>query len=144
MRPAHYLIGYGVDSFQYHVTSFFPLAGKTHFNAHNVYVQWLFELGALGLLAYLWLFGRLLVILRRMLTVNRLAGVVMISLVIQYLLVSASDNLSSYLVFNWYFWFVAGCACGVVAADARAKEAAHKAAPSADTSQKKEGAAHAT
>lgn len=123
MRPSHYLLGYGVDSFQHHVTTFFPLAGKTHFNAHNVYVQWLFELGALGLLAYLWLFGRLLMVLRKMLSINKLAGMVVISLVVQYLIVSASDNMTSYLVFNWYFWFIAGSACALVAADAKSKSA---------------------
>lgn len=121
MRPANYLLGYGVDSFQYYATTFFPLAGKTHFGAHSVYVQWLFELGALGLLAYLWLFGRLLGVLWKMLSINKLGGVVLISLVIQYLIVSASDNMTSYLVFNWYFWFIAGSACALVAADARSK-----------------------
>ncbi|MEO8170530.1 MAG: O-antigen ligase family protein [Oxalobacteraceae bacterium] len=139
MRPAHYLLGYGVDSFQYYVTTFFPLAGKVHFNAHSVYVQWLFELGALGLLAYLWLFGRLLGVLWKMLKINKLGGVIVISLVVQYLIVSASDNMTSYLVFNWYFWFIAGSACAVVAADAKAKSVKEK-----QQKQQKRGNAHGT
>ena len=113
MRPEKYLLGYGIDSFQHYSPTFFPLAGKTHFGAHNLYVQWLFELGALGLLAYLWLFARLLWLLKSLLPIDKLGGVIVISLVIQYLIVSASDNMVSYLVFNWYFWFVAGSACAV-------------------------------
>jgi O-antigen ligase len=121
MRPEHYLLGYGIDSFQHYSPTFFPLAGKTNFGAHNLYVQWIFELGALGLLAYLWLFGRLLWLLRKMLPIDKLGGFILISLVIQYLMVSFSDNMAAYLVFNWYFWFVAGSACAVVAADSRSK-----------------------
>ena len=115
MRPSHYLLGYGVDAFAYYSPTFFPLAGKTHFGAHNLYVQWLFELGALGLLAYLWLFARLLWVFKRLLAVNRLGGFVLIALVLQYLLVSASDNMAAYLAFNWYFWFVAGAGCALLA-----------------------------
>jgi O-antigen ligase len=119
MRPPHYLLGYGLDSFQHYSPTFFPLAGKTNFNAHNIYVQWLFELGAFGLLAYLWLYGRLLWALKKMLPKDKLGGFILIALVIQYLMVSFSDNMASYLAFNWYFWFVAGAACALVAADAR-------------------------
>jgi O-antigen ligase len=115
MRPSHYLLGYGIDAFAYYSPTFFPLAGKTHFGAHNLYVQWLFELGALGLLAYLWLFARLLWTLKRLLAVNRLGGFVLIALVLQYLVVSASDNMAFYLAFNWYFWFVVGAGCALLA-----------------------------
>jgi O-antigen ligase len=115
MRPSHYLLGYGVDAFAYYSPTFFPLAGKTHFGAHNLYVQWLFELGALGLLAYLWLYARLLWILRQLLAVDRLGGFVLIALVLQYLVVSASDNMAAYLAFNWYFWFAAGAGCALLA-----------------------------
>ncbi|NMM39123.1 MAG: O-antigen ligase family protein [Glaciimonas sp.] len=121
MRPANYLLGYGLDSFQHYSPTFFPLAGKTNFNAHNLYVQWIFELGALGLFAYLWLFGCLLWLLRKMLPINKLGGFILILLVIQYLMVSFSDNMAAYLAFNWYFWFIAGSACAVVAADLKLK-----------------------
>jgi O-antigen ligase len=121
MRPEKYLFGYGIDSFQHFSPTFFPLAGKTHFGAHNVYVQWLFELGGLGLAAYLWLFGCLLWWLKKMLPIDKLGGVIVLSLVVQYLIVSASDNMISYLVFNWYFWLVAGSACAVVAVAAKPK-----------------------
>jgi O-antigen ligase len=114
MRASHYLLGNGVDSFAFYSPTFFPLAGKTHFGAHNVYVQWLFELGALGLAAYLWLFARLLWTLKRLLRVDRLCGFILIALVLQYLIVSASDNMAAYLAFNWYFWFVAGAGCALL------------------------------
>ncbi|MEC5218509.1 O-antigen ligase [Actimicrobium sp. GrIS 1.19] len=115
MRPSHYLFGYGMDSFAHFSPTFFPLAGKTNFGAHNLYVQWLFELGALGLLAYLWLYGRLLWILKGLLPVNRLCGFMLLAMVVQYLMVSASDNMGAYLAFNWYFWFVAGSGCAMLA-----------------------------
>lgn len=123
MQPSHYLQGYGVDSFAYYSPTFFPLAGTTHFGAHNLYVQWLFELGALGLLAYLWLFARLLSVLKRLLAVNRLGGFMLIALVLQYLAVSASDNMAAYLAFNWYFWFVIGAGCALLAHGAAAPAA---------------------
>lgn len=124
MRPSHYLFGYGVDAFAYYSPTFFPLAGKTHFGAHNVYVQWLFELGAIGLCAYLWLFARLLAVLKGLLARDRLAGFIVIALVLQYLAVSASDNMAAYLAFNWYFWFVAGAGCALLAHRAPAPKAA--------------------
>jgi O-antigen ligase len=123
MRPGNYLLGYGIDSFQYYSPTFFPLAGKTHFGAHNLYVQWMFELGALGIAAYLWLFARLALWLKSLLTINRLGGVILLTLVLQYMLVSASDNMASYLVFNWYFWFIVGSGCAVVHAASQASTA---------------------
>jgi O-antigen ligase len=123
MRPGNYLLGYGIDSFQYYSPTFFPLAGKTHFGAHNLYVQWLFELGALGIAAYLWLFARLALWLKALLPINRLGGVILLTLVLQYMLVSASDNMASYLVFNWYFWFIVGSGCAIVAAHSAAAAA---------------------
>jgi O-antigen ligase len=121
MRPSHYLLGYGVDSFQFYSPTFFPLAGTTHFGAHSMYVQWLFELGALGLAACLWLFGRVLWTLKRLIPVNRLGAFVLIVAVLQYLIVSASDNMAAYLAFNWYFWFVLGCGCATLPHDAPVK-----------------------
>ena len=129
MRPGNYLLGYGIDSFQYYSPTFFPLAGKTHFGAHNLYVQWLFELGALGIGAYLWLFARLAWWLKALLTINRLGGVILLTLVLQYMLMSASDNMASYLVFNWYFWFIVGSGCAIVAAHSAAQSATGAAIP---------------
>jgi len=124
MRPAHYLLGYGLDSFAFHSPTFFPLAGKTHFGAHSMYVQWLFELGALGLLACLWVYARVLWTFKQLAASNRLGAFILTVTVLQYLIVSASDNMAAYLAFNWYFWFVLGAGCAVLAHTRRAGEGA--------------------
>jgi O-antigen ligase len=116
MQADHYLLGYGVDSFKFYSPIFFPLAGGVNFGAHSVYVQWLFEVGVLGLLAYLWLFGRLLWILKSMASADKLGAFISISLIVEYLTISVSDNMFAYLAFNWYFWFTLGAACAVVLA----------------------------
>lgn len=114
MRPSRYLLGYGIESFQFYSPTFFPLAGETHFGAHSMYVQWLFELGALGLAACLWVFARVMWTIKRLIPVNRLGAFVLIVMLLQYLIVSASDNMAAYLAFNWYFWFVLGSGCALL------------------------------
>lgn len=113
MQPSHYLTGYGLDSFRIYSPAFFPLAGSFNPGAHSVYVQVLFELGALGLAAYVWLHTRLLGWMRSMARVDKLGAFVSIFLVVQYLVFSFSDNMLGYLSFNWYFWFMAGAATAV-------------------------------
>ena len=113
MQPSRYLLGYGIDSFAFYSPTFFPLAGKTHFGAHSMYVQWLFELGALGLGACLWLFARVLWTLKGLAASDRLGAFVLVVMVLQYLIVSASDNMAAYLAFNWYFWFMLGAGCAL-------------------------------
>lgn len=116
IEPVRFVIGYGLESFRFYSTTFFDMAGKIEWNAHNVYVQYLFELGILGLGAYLYVFGRMLVHLKKgLLAHDRLMTFLMMSTIIEYLIISASDNVANYLVFNWYFWFAAGCACNLVA-----------------------------
>ena len=124
MRPSHYLLGYGLDSFAFNSPTFFPLAGKTHFGAHSMFVQWLFELGALGLLACLYVYGRVLWTLKQLAAYNKLGAFILIVMVVQYLIVSASDNMAAYLAFNWYFWFVLGSGCALLVHGVRAKEVA--------------------
>lgn len=119
MQPDHYLLGYGLNAFKFYSPVFFPLSGEANFGAHNVYVQWLFEVGVFGLLAFLWLFGRLVWTLKLMAPVDRVGACIAITLAVEYLIVSFSDNVLSYLVFNWYFWFIAGAACAVGATSRR-------------------------
>jgi hypothetical protein len=121
MRPSRYLLGYGLESFQFYSPTFFPLAGGTHFGAHSMYVQWLFELGALGLLACLWVFGRVMWIVKQLIPIDRLGAFVLIVMMLQYLIVSASDNMAAYLAFNWYFWFVLGSGCALLTHSATLK-----------------------
>jgi hypothetical protein len=71
--------------------------------------------GLAGLLAYLWLYGRLLWMLRAMVPLDRLGAFISIALIVVYLVISFSDNMLAYLSFNWYFWFMVGAACSSVA-----------------------------
>lgn len=115
MDAKAYLIGYGLESFRKLSLVFFPLAGGTMWGSHSVYVQVIFEFGLLGCLPSVWVFW---MVIRDGLTVwrtDRLAGFIVLAIIVQYLVTSASDNMLYYLAFNWYFWFVLGCA----AVDAR-------------------------
>ena len=108
MRPSHYLFGYGVEAFRHFSQTFFPSANKMDWGAHNVYVQWFFDAGVIGLCAYLFLYARMVLALKALFKADRLASFITIAIVIVYLVVSSSDNMFGYLVFNWYFWFVVG------------------------------------
>jgi len=120
MRPDHYPLGYGLESFKHFSLVFFPLADRagTGSGAHNVYVQLLFETGIVGLAAYLALVGWLLWCLRALPSLDRMAAFVSIAAIVAYLIISLSDNMLRYLSFNWYFWFVVGAACAAVARSA--------------------------
>lgn len=114
MEPLRYIFGYGIGSFREYAPVFFPLGDGIRWDAHNVYVQWFFDVGAIGLAAYLWIHARLLYLLRPLFTFDRLLGFIIFALVASYLFVSFSDNMMFYLAFNWYFWFTVGAACALV------------------------------
>lgn len=109
-----YPLGYGSQSFAYYSIDFFPLANGGNWGAHNVYVQWLFEAGILGLACAAWLYFRIFSILKRGMQGDKLGTVIVIAVVVEYLVVSYSDNMLDYLAFNWYFWFVIGTACAII------------------------------
>ncbi|MNR97103.1 O-Antigen ligase [compost metagenome] len=113
MRPSNYLYGYGVEAFRHFSQTFFPAANKMNWGAHNVYVQWFFDAGVLGLCAYLFLYGRMIMTLKGLVRTDKLAAFITIAIVLVYLVVSSSDNMFGYLVFNWYFWFVIGAGCAL-------------------------------
>lgn len=115
MRPSHYAFGYGIDAFRHYSQTFFPAANHMNWGAHNVYVQWFFDAGVIGLLAYLWLYARVTWALKALARIDKLAAFITIAIVCTYLLVSASDNIFGYLVFNWYFWFIVGIGCALAA-----------------------------
>ncbi|RYE81781.1 MAG: O-antigen ligase domain-containing protein [Oxalobacteraceae bacterium] len=114
MSPSHYLFGYGAGSFQFYFTTFYPQDGNgVGFPAHSVPVQMFFEQGLPGLLSFVWLFlscARMMFPLARR---ELLGGVLFLALLLTYLVVSASDNMLAYLVYNWYFWLLVGAACAV-------------------------------
>jgi O-antigen ligase len=123
-QPTRYLIGYGLESFRFFSTTFFETAGGIEWNAHNVYVQYFFELGIVGLISYLRIFWKSLVQIKDLLKIDRLATYIFSATIFEYLIISASDNVANYLVFNWYFWFSVGCTCSLVNVYATAKSKA--------------------
>lgn len=114
MSPQQYLLGYGIGAFRENAPVFFKFSAGIKWDAHNVYVQWFFDVGALGLLTFLWIYARLLYLLRPLFSIDRLAAFIIYSLIISYLLISFSDNMMFYLSFNWYFWFAIGSGCALV------------------------------
>lgn len=100
--------GHGYNSFSYYFLDFFPLESNTEFDAHNAYVQIAFDMGFLGLLAYLFLFFRILQRLFRFRLFDKPGGAIIIGLICSYIVVSYSDNMLFYLSYNWYFWLILG------------------------------------
>ena len=113
MQPDHYLFGYGLGGFRFHTNEFFPLAGGIHWDAHNVYMEWFFDVGLVGVITYFWVHVQGLRGVWHLYGTDRLAAFSVGFAILGYLIVSASDNMLSYLVFNWYFWFLVGAACSL-------------------------------
>jgi len=108
MEPVRYVVGYGFESFKALSLTFFSMGGGRMFGAHNVYVQVIFEVGAIGLAALVWLMiGPLLSMWRAVLGRDLLAALGLL-LMLSYAMVCYSDNVLSYLVFNVYFWLALG------------------------------------
>lgn len=121
MEPLRYLFGYGVGGFRDLSPDFFPRSLGEKWDAHNVYVQWLFDVGVVGLVAYLWLQLSLLRVVRTLRQTDRLVWVTLLAAVTGYLLVSFSDNMMFYLSFNWYYWFLIGAGCALARQGAAAE-----------------------
>jgi hypothetical protein len=114
MEAKKMVFGYGLDGFGHFAKMFFPVDRTVRWDAHNVYVQYFFEIGAVGLMCYLWLYARILWTIRALFRIDRVSGFLLLAVVVQYLIVSYSDNMFRYLAFNWYFWFTVGGACSLV------------------------------
>lgn len=108
MSPLSYFLGNGLQSFKFNSINFFPFAAGVNWQAHSVYVQLLFEMGAVGLATYLWLSWRALKGLWPLIRIDRLAAFSLIMLVFNFLVCAVSDNMFDYLVYNWYWWFAVG------------------------------------
>lgn len=102
------LFGYGLYSFPYYSPTFFPLETKRGVDAHNVYIQLLFETGLMGFLSYLWIFARKLQMLFRYWQIDRPALAMTATMLCVYLLTCYSDNLLEYVSYNWCYWFTFG------------------------------------
>ena len=112
MEPKHYLFGYGLESFEYYTADFFTMPGAMlsgeHHAAHSVYVQLFFETGGLGLGAFVWIYFKLGKMLLPFYKANKLMIFTTITFLLEFALNAYSDNMLSYLSFNWYLWFVLG------------------------------------
>ena len=102
------ILGHGYNTFSYYSLEFSPLEGSDGFDAHNVYVQIAFDMGFLGLLAYLIILAGVMVRLFKLIGYDKKGGTVLFGLLLSYLLVGFSDNMLFYLSYNWYFWFLMG------------------------------------
>jgi len=114
------LLGHGLESFKPSTPSFFPLIGPEGIDGHNFYLQTGFEMGLLGVFAWVWLLGS---VARQILKGRRHdpPGVLIILCILAgYVLECYSDNMHFYLSFNWYFWFVIGTICAWVYNEERA------------------------
>ena len=110
MTPLHYPTGYGLSAFPYYAASFFKDGGTNALGAHNIYVQIFFELGLAGIAAFLWLYGRVLVAATKLAKIDRVTTFGVVCVIVQFLVISTSDNMLDYLSYNWYLWFVIGAA----------------------------------
>jgi O-antigen ligase len=107
--------GYGLNTFKYYFSDFILFEYEENsFDAHNVYIQMLFDVGFFGLFFY---FILLLGVINRINNYRKFdnaGGSVVLGVVIGYVVMGFSDNILFYLAYNWYFWFFVGffCFCG--------------------------------
>lgn len=112
MSVSHYIQGYGLRSFMHFSTSFGM--GNAHhlqtleINAHSVYVLLFFELGLLGVFAFLYLIYTKLQALFRIYQYEKLLAFTVFVMLVEFLFECYSDNMLDYLNFDWYLWFVVG------------------------------------
>lgn len=102
----------------YGLTSYKPLSeefsqGGRQMGAHNAYLETLFETGLLGLSSFfMLLLTPLFFFFRRMrFTTSQIfsqSWALVVAYLISYITICFADNLSYYLVFNWYVWFFVG------------------------------------
>ncbi|WP_377160890.1 O-antigen ligase family protein [Roseateles sp. UC29_93] len=123
MATSRMAFGYGAESFVFHSQTFFSMAGGRSWGAHSAVVQVFFEYGALGVAAYGWVFLSTARMLRALLPVRSLLALISLALLLSNFLVSLSDNMLSYLIYNWYFWLTMGVVCALACRIAGAAEA---------------------
>lgn len=100
--------GHGYDTFSYYFLDFFPLEEDSSFDAHNTFVQIAFDMGFLGVFAYIILFIGIFGRLCKLIKVDKAGATILIGLLLSYVVVGYSDNMLFYLSYNWYFWLVMG------------------------------------
>ena len=108
------LLGHGLESFRPSTPSFFPLIGPEGIDGHNFYLQTGFEMGLLGVLAWVWLLGAIVWQILNGKRHDPPGVLIILCILTSYVLECYSDNMHFYLSFNWYFWFVIGTICAWV------------------------------
>lgn len=109
------LFGWGLSSFGHYVAQFMPLRLENDtIDSHSVYVQFLFETGVIGFLAYLWLYARLFALIGQLILRGERWAWMLLAMTAGYLSMAYSDNMLYYLIPTWYMWFVLGGACAVL------------------------------
>jgi len=73
-----------------------------------VYMQVFFDWGIMGLSTFIWLLISTWELAAVVCKTDRMEGFLLLMLVLEFALVSVSDNMLDYLVYNWYLWFVIG------------------------------------
>jgi hypothetical protein len=71
-------------------------------------MQVFFDGGLMGLGGFIWLLIGTGVLAASVRKTDRVEGFLLLMLVLEFALVSVSDNMLDYLVYNWYLWFVLG------------------------------------
>lgn len=109
------VFGYGLESFAHYVTEFFPMPvfGGT-IDSHNVYIQLLFETGAIGLAAFAWMHVRVIGLVAALIRHGCTEAWMLLAMATSYLLMAYADNMLYYLTPSWYFWFALGTAGAVL------------------------------
>ena len=115
------LLGHGLESFKPSTPSFFPLIGPEGTDGHNFYLQIGFEMGLLGVLAWVWLLGAVWHQVSKGRRRDPPGILIILCILMGYVLECYSDNMHFYLSFNWYFWFVIGTICAWVHNEERAQ-----------------------
>lgn len=112
MSKTHYIFGYGLASFIHYSTSIVKANAyqlqKVEINAHSVYVQLFFELGIVGVLAFLYLIYAHIRALLSVYNRNKLLIFMVLVTMVEFLFMSYSDNMIDYLIYEWYLWFTVG------------------------------------
>lgn len=116
MSKSHYFFGYGIASFVHFSTGIVRANAyqmqKIDINAHSVYVQLFFEMGIVGLIAFLNLIFAHLKSLFNLYHRNKFLVFIVIVTILEFLFMSYSDNMIDYLIYEWYLWFTVGIALG--------------------------------
>lgn len=102
--------GAGIRSFYVDSIAFFKLSGGHPFGAHSTYVQLLYESGVIGLILGLAPLTAAAYALIKSWPRFKDSAFLGLCLIVVYAVVSYSDNILSYLVYNVYFWMALGAA----------------------------------